>query len=203
MLNTELSSNTDWNWWTLLIVFLGGFGVFGILLGFIPYYSPEALYIGIFLTILITAMGLWSWNSSNLTPNILLLLVFTIQLLGIGIRFWIIAYNGIFPWLPILGSGFILAWVFPILLPELSVILWREQTAPQTKVGKILLSAIFSLAPIAGVLGASGGMYSSRLGNDKLTDIAIAILFTFVAIGLSFTFAYQIVLHHKQRQKNN
>jgi hypothetical protein len=83
-------------------------------------------------------------------------------------------------------------------MPELSEFLWTEQTAPKTKVGKILLSALLSLAPIAGVLGASGGMYSSRSGSNRLTDIGIASLFSMVAIGLSFIFAHQFITNYRE-----
>lgn len=198
MLNNETTTNIDWTWWKLVVVFLGGFGIFGVLLGLLPNFSLEALIIGILFNVLITGMGLWSWKSSNLTPKVLLLILFTFQLLGVGIRFWITIYKGFLPWFPILALGYLLAWFIPIIMPELSEFLWTEQTAPKTKVGKILLSVFLSLAPIAGVLGASGGMYSSRSGSNRLTDIGIASLFSMVAIGLSFIFAHQFMTHYRE-----
>lgn len=200
MFYTKPSSNIDWNWWKLLGACLGGFGTFGILLGLLPNYSLGALLIGLFLTLLITGMGLWGWKTSYLIPQILVTILFTTQILCIGVRFWMAIYGGVMPWFPIIALGYILAWVFPIIMPKLSELLWREQTAPQTKVGKILLSAVLSIAPVAGVLGASGGMFSSRYGNSILTDVAIGSLFTIVAVGLSFLFSYQIYLY-RQRSK--
>jgi hypothetical protein len=197
------TSKIDWNYWKLILVFLGGFGVFSLLLGLLPSFSLEALSVGIIITILITGLGLWSWKTAYLFPKFLVAFLFTFQLLGIGIRFWITVFEGLLPWLAILVSGYISAWFFPIVFPKLSEFLWREQTAPRTKVGKILLSAVFSLAPVAGVLGASAGLNISGSDSSRLTDISIASLFSLVATGLSFIFAYQTTIYRRESLLEN
>lgn len=63
---------------------------------------------------------------------------------------------------------------------------------PQTRVGRFILGASLSLAPVAGVLGASAGMFGSRFGELGLTYLIGGILSSVTAPGIAFAIAYQV-----------
>lgn len=67
-------------------------------------------------------------------------------------------------WMTILLSAYILAWALLYLKPKLSALLWREQYAPETRVGMAVLGISAKFLPIASTSGALFGMYATRDG---------------------------------------
>jgi hypothetical protein len=71
-------------------------------------------------------------------------------------------------------------------------ILWREQNTPVSKFGRAFLIASISLAPIAGVIGASAGLFARRLGIMRPVFSMTAALALLVSVGMAFAFSYQL-----------
>lgn len=63
---------------------------------------------------------------------------------------------------------------------------------PQTRIGRVLLAIGISIAPVAGTIGASIGMFGSRFDDIKGTLLFIAVLGTIGSLFLPFTFPYQL-----------
>lgn len=95
-------------------------------------------------------------------------------------------------WLVPILAAYLLAWMLPALKPRLSALLWQEQMAPETRIGRAVLAISLSLAPVAGVLGASMGMFASRLGEISASLIIGGTLMTMSSIGFAFAAAYQL-----------
>jgi hypothetical protein len=184
--------NAHLQWWQMTAASFLGFGILSLLLVFFPYYSKRYLLIGIGLIATGTISSLWSWWSYDWWPNLLVVFVGSLCFLCIAARSWMEIVPVIWIWLLPILFFYLLAWILPVLRPALSTFLWREQTAPQTRFGRVFLGVMISVAPVAGVLGASAGMFGSRLGRLDLTLLVIASLCSMVAISLAFATSYQI-----------
>jgi hypothetical protein len=180
------------HWWQMAAASLLGFGILSILLFLLPSYSRIFLIIGIALSSIGTITSIWSWWTYNWFARLIVAIIGSLFFVGITFRAWAEIAPFFSMWLSILMVCYILAWVLPALNPSFSAYLWREQTAPQTRFGRAFLGVMLTVAPIAGVLGASFGMYGSRSGEIDLTLIVIGVLCSMVAIGFAFAFSYQI-----------
>ena len=119
--------------------------------------------------------------------------VLTSQFLAIGLRAWSAA--GPVPLLSglVVVVLFLLAWALPLMMPDLSAWLWREQVAPQTKAGRRVLALSACILPTIGVVSASVGMLLSRTGRSSIGWIVVALLAIIVALAWSQATAHQLL----------
>lgn len=192
MAKRKRAPGADWPWWKIGGGSIIGFGAFGVLIGILPTYSVHAFIVGMGLTLTITVMVFWSWKTYHWIPQVLIPTLYSFQFLCIAVRNWLAIYDGNGLWLLPVLVGFILAWILPLVSPDLSEFLWREQNAPQTKVGRVVMGVLLAIAPVAGTLGASFGMFSSRFGELELAYLVIGSLSSVTAIGLAAGFSYQL-----------
>ena len=160
---------------------------------------------GVFPILLGNCSQGWNWSRHPLNAGSRSELV-DVQLVGTVSSFCVLDFT--IPWNRCTGLGWYysgsigladavtvslsLAWIFPALKPTLSSFLWREQTAPQTRLGQALLTTVITIVPVAGVLGASIGMYGSRFGETTFVLLVAASLGSVVSIGFAFAAAYQL-----------
>ena len=182
--------------WQVIAMVTFGWGGFAFILGFVPTYSPVALWLGIavcavtvvaFATI---SLELWPervllhWFKRVFISNSWLFLV-----LGIGIRAWTaLVPEWFWGWVALFGGMCLFAWAFPALYPRLSARLYREQMYPETPLGRGCLTVAWFLFP----LGPSLGIYLPRYGYGNLRLLLAGVLFTVVAIGGVQAFAHQL-----------
>lgn len=190
MNNPDTHPNAHWPWWKIAGSTLLGFSIFGAILALIPPVRTLTFILGLSSVVIAVPIGIWNWKSYSWLSRLLFSFLWTIQLLGIGIKTWI--YNLPEIWVYPLSLIYVLAWILPGLIPKFSEILWREQTAPQTKIGKYILGAAISLAPVAGAVGASLGIFTSRFNGLGKTYLIAGPLFITLAIAISFFFSHQI-----------
>lgn len=192
MTKTTKHPNADWPWWKILPAGLIGMAGFGVLIGFLPYYSLSAMMIGLSLAFLGLAAGLWSWKTWNWWARLIGGGIWSLQVLAIAARAWEVLLRNHWFWMTPILFAYFLAWFLPALHSGFSEFLWREQTTPQTKVGRVLLGLMISIAPTAGTIGASVGMYSSRFGELSMGYITLGGLCSVGAIIIAFAISYQI-----------
>ena len=186
----NLPSN-NWPIWKVLILVPIPLGGFAALLAFVPSYSPQALAVGIGLTVVGVVAAVWisisrSWWAAMVFINSWLLLM-----LGVAIRAWAKVIPQVWLWLVPLVAAYLLAWALPAISPKLSARLLREQLAPETRWGRGCLTLFLVAGPAAGALGASVGMYGSRFGQGTAVIIVIAVLFSAVSVGFAQAVAEQ------------
>jgi len=183
---------SSWPWWKVVPLTVVVFGFFGAMLGFLPPVSSATIRLGLLLSVPVIIAVLWSWWTYNWWARLAAVGLWTLQFLAIAMRGWSIVLGFTWLWLAPILSAYILAWAMPALNPRLSAILWGEQVAPRTRVGRTVLGLALAVGPSAGVIGASVGMFGSRFGGTDMVILAIAALSSAVAIGFAFAFAYQV-----------
>lgn len=184
--------SADWPWWKITGAGLIGFGTFGLLIAFMPPRTNWAVIIGIASIIFAVPAGLWNWKVYSWSSRLTLSALWSIQVFIIGYRAWIQVYPTF--WLYLIFCAYLLAWILPALYPTFAKLIWREQTAPQTRLGRVILSLSLSLVPIAGVFGSSIGIFKSRF-EGILGTYMIAGPLSFVAVILIvFSYSYQLWL---------
>lgn len=181
-----------WRWWQTIAGAVFVYGGFAVLLAFFPSFSTTALKVGIGLAIPAMLAAVWNWWTYHWWARLTLAILWTLQFLSIAARAWAGAIPVAWVWLAPILSAYLLAWMLPALKPTLSSFLWREQTAPQTRFGRAFMTVMITLAPVAGVLGASIGMFGSRFGETTFVLLVGASLGSMVSIGFAFTAAYQL-----------
>lgn len=190
MKTNQRHPNADWSWWKITGAGLIGFGLFGFIIAIMPPRSLSFQVLGITSIVIAVVFSLWNWEVYSWASRITLGALWSIQFFTIGIRSWFQVYPTI--WLYPIVSIYLLAWTLPAIDPTVSKFLWREQNTPQTRLGRILVSSALSLAPVAGALGASIGMFGSRFTGITGVYLISAPLSCSVAIGMAFSFAYQL-----------
>lgn len=167
-----------------------GFGVFGLLLGLIPAFSLPFLLVGLLAATLATAAILLGSMTHSWIARMSAAAVFTLQLLALALR---ALHQSVAPmFLVSIVVGYTVAWLIPPAWPSLSETLWREQTAPKTRIGRFVLAGFVALAPSLGALGAGMGMYGSRFGQTSTALLVVGVLFSVLAIGLAQAFCHQL-----------
>lgn len=182
--------HADWPWWKIAGVALFSFSGFGFIFASIPPISLCMFILGGISALLATIIAIWDWKVHTWISQLCLTSLWTLQLLTTGIRAWVFALPIIFVYPMVVG--YLFAWTLPALYPEISKVLWREQTAPETRLGKILLGLSISLAPVAGALGASLGMFTSRFQGSNGLYLVVGPSFIILSIVFAFAFAYQL-----------
>lgn len=108
-------------------------------------------------------------------------------------RAWLYALPISWEWLLPLWVAVIVAALLPFTAPRLSEFLWREQTAPRTRIGRAFMALCLAASPTAGTLGAAWGMYGSRFLGQQPTMLGLAVLSSMAAVGCGFVASYNVV----------
>lgn len=190
MKTLDIHANSNWPWWKMAGTTLLGFGVFGAIIAIMPSKNIPSTILGVASIICAIPLGIWNWKHYSWASRISFASLWILQLLTIGIIAWVHVLPSY--WIYPLISLFIIAWALPALTTRISDVLWREQNIPQTKIGKTLLGIAISLAPVAGALGATFGIFSSRFNGISSTYIVAGPLFIFLAIAMAFAISYQL-----------
>jgi hypothetical protein len=73
--------------------------------------------------------------------------------------------------------------LIPVPDPKLSALLWKEQTAPETRIGKGCMRIFIRFSPIFKTLGPILGIYGSKCGYDDIVHLVAGTILTLSAIG--------------------
>lgn len=178
--------------WRLIGLWFISQGSFAALLAIFPYYHPVALTLGIILAATgliaaIYAVRARDWRALVVFQNTWPLLIF-----AIGARGLISHLPNGWIWISLLLACYILTWLIPVLDPKLSALLWKEQTAPETRIGKGCMRIFIRFSPILMALGPILGIYGSRYGYDDIVHLAAGTILTLSAIGAGQVISHQI-----------
>lgn len=168
------------------------FGLLGILPGFLPPISPEIIRLGAFGALLAVLVSLLNWRSYTWWARLALGVIMTLQFLAIASRSWWILVGFQWIWVAPMFLAYLVAWLLPLLRPRISDVLWREQTAPQTRIGRTILAIALGIGPSAGVIGASLGMFGYRTDGLRGVLLAGGAICSLVSIGFAFALGYQL-----------
>ncbi len=182
----------DWPLWKFVGLWFISQGSFAAMLTFIPNYHPIALTLGIILAATgliaaIYAVRARDWRALVVAQNTWPLLIF-----AIGARSLINQLSNGWIWISLLLACYILAWLIPVLDPKLSALLWREQTKPETRLGKGCMGFFIKFSPTIMALGPISGIYLSRHGYRNVGLFIIGILFCPLAIVMGQLISHQI-----------
>jgi len=186
---TPTPPSAIWPWWKLsglVILTLSGFAVGFIL---VPFPSNIALWIAVALVMFTAVVAVWSMPSKPWWAQVAYMNSWLLLILGIGIRNW--AATIPFSWLwivPMVGAYFA-AWTLPIIRPEISLKLAREQVDPRTRWGTGCLAVALIVFPVAAAIAPAFGLFAPRWGLQNELHLFIAVMSTLVAVGGSQYFA--------------
>lgn len=158
-----------------------------------PPFSRAALIMASALMLAGVCGLMWGrWGSSRVS-EIAASFIFTSQFLFIGLRAWSAVTSVLWALAVIVIGLFLLAWALPLAMPRLSIWLWREQVAPQTKAGRWFLAISVSILPSVGVVGASAGLFLSRTGQADAGWAVVAVLAVAIAMGWGQYASHQLL----------
>jgi len=175
----------NWPWWKLVGLVVVTLGLFAVL--FALYPAPSNIAIGIAILVLLTTavVAVWSMPSNPWWAQITYINAWLLFILGIGIRSWAAVIPVSLIWIvPIVGA-YIAAWMLPIIKPEFSLKLAREQVTPKTVVGRVFVTVALIIASIAAAIAPSFGLFGPRYGLQNEVYLFIAVTSTIATIGLS------------------
>lgn len=115
-------------------------------------------------------------------------LTFGFILAGIGI--WMVAFKPHWSWISIVLGTFWGMWIFPILLPKLSVKLEAEIMHPKTALGRWFVGALIGMG---GIGGAASGRLASKAaeGGNNWPTIILGLSMISFAFILQYAFIHQ------------
>jgi hypothetical protein len=106
------------------------------------------------------------------------------------------AFDAIYPlstiWVLVLLIPYTLAWLLPYIKPSLSTIMYREQTAPQTKLGKGCMSIALGSLPVIGSTAALTGLYLSRVDEENIILLGAGLLLVYASLAGAQAISHQI-----------
>jgi hypothetical protein len=189
---SEKHPNSHWRWWQALAASFIGLGIFGVVIGLVPPFSFDGLKFGLLLAVIGTLAGIWNWWNYDWWARLIMGGVWTLMIAAITARAWTSILPASRIWQVSLLFAFFLGWLLPAISPSLSKFLWQEQSTPQTRIGRGVLAICISIAPVAGAIGASIGMFGSRFGDSEVALLVGAGLGTVGTVIIPFAISYQL-----------
>lgn len=178
--------------WQVFATASFSFGVFAILLGVFPFYSPQALLAGLVLAGTGIVAGMWNLVAYSRYSRLATALVWSLMVLLLGARSLSMTLDPWWLWAVPLVGVYVAAWTLPATRPGTSELIWREQMAPRTRLGRGCLAMAIAAAPIAAALGASVGIFGGRFGTDDLVFAVVGVLALMGASAIAFSTSYQL-----------
>jgi len=191
----------DWPLWKAVGM---GIVLYGLLASFLvvafllpPEISSRGTLIA--LSVAVVPVGVlfsvWSWRSFTYYPRLGGSLIVASVVLIVGIRSWIAILTG--SWIRfvvgLLVIAFAAAWAMPAISGSLSETLWREQIAPETRLGRSVMKWALAVGlGGGGALGAGLGLSFSRAGDYGTVHLLIAILSSAIAVFLGQSLSQQL-----------
>ena len=163
-----------------------------ILLVIPPAMSTLALLIALSLLVSGSVALIWGRWGDPRTSEVAASFILTLALLAIGLRAWLAWATISWLWICVIVAFFLLAWATPAIAPGLSEWLWREQVAPETRLGRKFLAVSVWMLPAVGVIGATAGLLLARSGEVSLGWFLAAILATASAIAWAQSTSHQL-----------
>lgn len=182
----------DWPTWKLLLAVVPSFGIFGALVGIFPDYSPIAMALGIAMTLgaaLVTAIGS---NTKSWYLQVSYVAIWSGMFVAIAVRGWMALLPYPWVWITLHVILYLAIWTLPALASNLSALLAREQTNPETRLGVGCLRFSIPLLPLAGGIGAAIGLYGPRYGLDNWVILFISALGSAVGLGMAQYFGHHL-----------
>jgi hypothetical protein len=177
--------------WKVLLLVIPFLGMLSIGLALFPKYSPQAtVAAGVLSSAGIVAstltVKLKNWWAQIAIVNVVLLFG-----LGIALRAGMDVF-GEGPYWPLsLILLFLFAWAIPLVAPQFSARILREQLAPDTRVGRGCLTFSLALIPAVGAISYLVQRLASHRGLEKLDSFLIAVIASTVTIGAAQAFSHQ------------
>lgn len=189
-----------WPAWQVAAVGLALYGLLSgslwLVSGLVPNVGSSARVVVPGLILLFgLSVTFWSWRSFNWLSRMANGVLITLALLAIGALFWPMLLSGI--WLLVVPALFLalllLAWALPAISSSTSGLLWQEQMAPQTKLGKAAMKWALRLGlGGAGVLGSVAGTSLVRAGKAPIAYLIVALAMSILSILIAQGFAHQL-----------
>jgi hypothetical protein len=195
----------SWGLLKLIFIPLAFFGIWMLIITFLPYYSPIVLPVGLILTMIGVFGAIMIGRGHRRIGQIALGNVLLLFMLTLSAKAWFVILGKFIPWAVwtiVILLVYILAWMLPRYNSKLSDLLVREQYTPETRIGKIILNASAKFLPIAGASGALFGMYASRDGKDHPAMLFVAITFSLVSIAFAQLTAHQFWMEDQQKAQS-
>lgn len=164
---------------------------FSALMVLTPSFEYSFAILGASIILMGVGCTIYGRLTSNYWAIIANFFLLSLQFLFIAVRTWSAIIPVIWIWVLPLVVAFLLGWTLPVLNTKTSAFLYREQIAPDTRLGRGCLLLMLIIAPAAGGIGATFGMYGSRYGQSNLVYLAMAILASFVAVAGAQAFSHQ------------
>jgi len=182
----------DWPLWKLVGLILISNGALAIMLTFIPYYHSTALIFGIILLVTGMISFIYTIRKKNWWAGVVFQNTWPLLFFAMGARSLISQLPNGWIWITLLLACYILAWLIPVLDPKLSALLWREQTAPETRLGKGYMGVFMKFSPTIIALGPISGIYLSRHGYYNVGVLIFGIFSCLISIVLGQLISHQI-----------
>jgi hypothetical protein len=153
--------------WKSIAFGLGMFGPLAAILAYVPRFSSTALAFAVIFLVVGISSIVWASNRGSWWGRLVGIFIMSTMFLAVGYRVWTSVIGSALIWfLPVLVI-FLTVWLLPWIRPDLSKYLWMEQTAPESRAGRIIMGAALSILPVSGVLGASIGLFGTRNGDGQ------------------------------------
>ena len=154
--------------------------------------SPTAIALGVAVALISGGIAIWNWARFTWRSRGAAVVTFSLVFLIVAARGF--AHLPASPWLwgTPLVAAYILAWVLPAVGPQIAELLYREQLAPRTRLGRGCLGIALGLGGTAGAIGAGIGLFSSRSGDLAAGYLIASALSAIGAIDVAFVNAWEL-----------
>ena len=106
------------------------------------------------------------------------------------LKMWDIAVGLSWSFVLISLAGVVYMALLPVIDRKLSEVLYREQMAPTTKIGRWIYRILLAVGPAAGVIGAAFGLNSGDIYQDKQMLVVLSFMFYLLALLMAFLVTY-------------
>ncbi len=184
----------NWPLWKVVVASAFTYAAFG---GFFyaslfvpPRHHTSGLIISTCVLVLAgVSFSIWRRLTGSWWASVGVSVALTVQMMAISLRFWSILVQGTAYWIMVgvAAAAYIAAWFLPVIWPTVSRVIWREQTSPETRVGRAILRWSLALGlGGAGIVGAASGTALVRTG-----EASVAYAFVAIGMGLATVFLAQ------------
>jgi len=190
----------DWPVWKTIGLALLAYGGMGAVLTFsssvTPVFFPRIVgLVSAAFSVLGIASILRSRSTHGWVARAGAGAVSSVYFFGFAWRSWFAVLSEVWLWVIVLTIAVLLAlaWALPAISDSLSATLWREQTNPQTGVGRTIMKWVLGIGlGGAGIAGATLGTSLSRAGEVHLGYLIVALGMSAVAILSAQAYSHQL-----------
>lgn len=188
-----------WPLWRVLLVGVLAYGLPTVFLAIFsalpPAFAPGYVApIALVFAVLGIASLIWNWKTNNWLARLGIGLTFCGLFFTLAVRSWFAVLVGPWLWLVVgvTSALLVLAWALPAIAGSLSAWILREQSSPQSGVGRAIMMWALVIGGAAGTLGAGLGMSLSRTGHENTAYFIVAVGMSGVSISLAQSTSHQL-----------